>query len=205
MKTTTSLRMQHTSDLTDFIKQYDDQISKIIMTRFFGIVTSDNRDEIKQDFYVTMHRRNILGRYDPQRGAAFSSYIFRCVGNHILAYRYKYGHQSSDALSHCADLKTYDDQKEDVLDGVSSDPRYESPETALIHGIDLSSAERRLQKQTMTSRNTKRANRTSGYLFQKYKQGWTDREIAEDLGITVAGVGAIKRKLRRELAFVHSG
>jgi len=188
--------MKMVDNLEDFVKYNDGDIRAFIHSKYKNALLVNEMDDICQGFYMRLAISDAVAKFDLSFNVKFSTYIYKCLYNYILAYEI---HETGS--------------KRIIRNSKSLD--YEIDETGhTIHDIFedenqiIDSGEDRVyldQINDALSQLTYRKRKVSSYmLFNYYREGYTDTEIAPLVDMTIAGVGSAKKILRRDIQKIIS-
>jgi len=148
---------------------------------------------MKSDLYLHFCRSKVIERFDKSFKVKFSTYIFRCVSNYILAYynTVHYLRKNSNNIS----IDDYTDSffKKDYSKKKLMLPSFNTFEKDLNLKMDLAKIELSICKKKRMTGHLK------SQLFKAlegYREGLTDKDLAFKMDMSVAGIGVLKKKLR---------
>jgi len=181
--------MEYVTNLEDFIQENDKDMNRILYVCFRNFVLeSDGREDLKQDLYLHFLRNKVIEKYDPKRGIPFSSYMCMCIERYLCGYKSKYLYKYKPSW-----------KKLDVSLDDPSMGKFLEPYLA-VHGADIiNSIFLKQVYANLVSLPDRKVKLQFHQYFEKFLMGKQDKDISEDTGITIAGVGVIKRKIRKEI------
>lgn len=180
--------MKNVDTLKEFILNNDRDLHNILIKCFRKFVMeSDGIDDIKQDLYLNFLRNSTVEKFDPSKGT-FSNYIFKCVKNYLIAYKSRYIEKYKFSFNKL-DFSFDDASQEEALSSY-----LEIPGDDVLNKIFLKQVHNYLICSTL--RNVKIQLHQ---VFKGFLEGKLDKDISEETGMTVAGIGCIKRKIRKEI------
>jgi len=172
-------------------------------------------DDVLQDVYKTMVKRDILGKYNPNHPSAtkISTYLYNLIKNVVRAYRKSNENMIERRLYHPDPAKMGNDSDDVFFRDQNLDLDYEN----IIHrnkvsdeidglAMDLNLFEVYLAGRDKIYRLNKRKNmkvRTRGLsllkVFKLMRKGLTNREIATKYGVSFMFITVIKNEIKEQL------
>ena len=173
--------MKRCKDLNELVTKYDKEVEAIILSILnrYRMGLTDLHD-MKQKVYLQMHRINTIERFDEKHNVKFSSYIFKCIKNSILAhyaYNKKYTNEAKDKL----DIENFDDDLRlslSIEKKLHNDLFYDKLLEYIPHANNF----------------TKRTKKICIEFIKLTRTGHTHKDIADKLGYSVAGIGTIQKR-----------
>lgn len=184
--------MKFCTDLNDFIVHNDRDVRRIIISQFKNLVISRHDltlDDFIQGLYLNMAKQNAVEKFNPEFGVKFSTYIFRCIKNYMIAFQVKISNKSRNFLS----AISLDDPQErncSLHETIGTDE--------IKSNLDIDAMYREILKKE--SKHTYPSKLKLSKLYQLYVDGYKDAEISKMFSITPAAVGARKRSLQKIVA-----
>lgn len=187
--------------LADFVKYNDKDLTRIIYKCFPKSKWKNyEMEDVKQDCLYRFARVNTVERWDPEKAACFSTYMFRCIHNFI--HSYYLNDSSREHVVHNSISLDRDRGEEGnpvdlhhYLEGTN----YNSISDL---GLHLSGIHKLLVEHDKI--DIPRSIKLSS-LLEKICEGKKDQEIADEIGITCAGIGGAKRTLLKFIRKCEDG
>jgi DNA-directed RNA polymerase specialized sigma24 family protein len=208
--------MQYFPEVSDFISHNQSQIKKITYSVCFRYRIKYVED-VLQDVYEAMIRRNTMGTFDPNHPSAtkISTYLYNLVRN-IAVRNYKKSNESIIEQHHFnlnysdLDYIPEDDfATEENLVSVNYENILNSNQISEeIDGLnlDLNLFEEYLQKRDKFYLLNKRKNKeviTKGLsllmIFKLMRQGYKNQDIAAKFGVTKMFITSLKVEIKKQL------
>lgn len=184
--------MKQVSNMEEFVKVGNlTDLEKIVNSKFKNILPYATIEEVVNSFVVKCLENKIIERYDPDKNVLFSTYMYRCFFNFVLAYYCKPGAMTKafrEATSLDFEFGDNNTSMHNVIFEDDGEGLKLSAEKKLVYRY-LKEKDRKLGKATIPLHK----------LYSYIINGYTDKDIADMSGLTVAGVGARKKKLVRKL------
>jgi DNA-directed RNA polymerase specialized sigma24 family protein len=180
--------MKTVYSVEDFFKYNHQDLLNIMQKSNKMIFINHDHQDITQHFYLHAHRTQCIQRWDENKTASFSTYMFRCISNFIRSYYYK-PKKEIRAFKECLSLSNSLDGQEGQASFMERviDPVDHEGQSDLK--LDMIKFDKYLKSLSLSKRKLTLHN-----LLQFYIQGYTDMDIHREVSnITVAGIGVQKR------------
>lgn len=192
--------MIESKDMTDFIDKGNlDDIRKIIYTKFPNYLQKHDMDELINHFVVSCLHSKSIERFDPSYEVKFSTYMYRVLSNCLIIFDRK-------IFLHADKFTSLDVPVNNFQGGVGSH---------MLHDIvpkddedDFDHPEKNVLRDNITSylkeskiMLSKAHNLTAYEFYTYYLEGWTDKELSDKFNYTVAGIGAMKKRLLKHIRY----
>jgi len=182
--------MKEVYTLEDHLKYNSEDTKRIVLKVFPHIQKFYDLEDVKQHMYERFHKNRTVQRWDCDKPAKYSTYMYRCISNFILSYYPKKPSYANRLISDSISLETpvAVDSSMTIGDTIADKEVKQDMLLDLPHiRTSLAKASNKRQKRKVALDE----------LFEFYLKGYTDTEISRAKNITVAGVGCAKRDLRK--------
>jgi DNA-directed RNA polymerase specialized sigma24 family protein len=159
-------------------------LKNILIKRFRNIHEENDIEDIIQDFCTRAMASKTIEKFDESRGVKFSTYMFRCFQNFLLAFYYRktnkelvnYEAMSIDALLNNSDVSINDYLSCEEVD------------------LDLELFKKEIHELLLSTKKT-RSNIDYVKLYELILEGFNDSEIAKIENLSSTRVAMIKRDM----------
>jgi RNA polymerase sigma factor (sigma-70 family) len=155
----------------------------------------DQLEEVIQSLFCHLAHSKAVERFDKNYGVLFSTWMCRVIYNHLYLFVTK--KKEKREFERCISLQELYNPHSDhsfSLESITLDKTDKYSNIEIKN--DLKSIGRKIaNSKTLTSINRRRIISLIDY----YSRGYTDKEIAQELEMTIANVGINKRMLRNIL------
>lgn len=181
--------MIKSKNLNEFVELGNlEDVRKILHKKYRNMVFKYSLDELISNFVLFTAKYNTFEKFDDTRGVAFSTWVYSAIHYSVLTMDQKESRHDVGGVQ--LDNNQMDGFGPGFHESVGRDDSCNVDQAENNIDCDIIYA-------FLKTKDRPKNRITFSEAFKHYCQGYTDKDLAKKYKITIAGVGAMKREMRK--------